>query len=67
MKYLVEFMEKAVVRRRVQCVIEADSEEEVASLAEDGDYEFIDSWEDDDMGSVEFLGIETVDEYNEED
>lgn len=67
MKYLVEFMEKAVVRRRVQCVIEADSEEEIASLAEDGDYEFIDSWEDDDMGSVEFLGIETVDEYNEED
>jgi hypothetical protein len=67
MKYLVEFMEKAVVRRRVQCVIEADSEEEVASLAEDGDYEFIDSWEDDDMGSVEFLGVETVDEYNEED
>lgn len=67
MKYLVEFMEKAVVRRRVQCIIEADSEEEVASLAEDGDYEFIDSWEDDDMGSVEFLGVETVDEYNEED
>lgn len=67
MKYLVEFMEKAVVRRRVQCIIEADSEDEVASLAEDGDYEFIDSWEDDDMGSVEFLGIETVDEYNEED
>ncbi len=66
MKYLVEFMEKAVVRRRVQCVIEADSEEEVASLAEDGDYEFIDSWEDDDMGSVEFLGVETVEEYNEE-
>lgn len=66
MKYLVEFMEKAVVRRRVQCIIEADSEEEVASLAEDGDYEFIDSWEDDDMGSVEFLGVETIDEYNEE-
>ncbi len=66
MKYLVEFMEKAVVRRRVQCVIEADSEEEVASLAEDGDYEVIDSWEDDDMGSVEFLGVETVEEYNEE-
>lgn len=66
MKYLVEFMEKAVVRRRVQCIIEADSEDEVASLAEDGDYEFIDSWEDDDMGSVEFLGVEIVDEYNEE-
>ena len=67
MKYLVEFMEKAVVRRRVQCIIEADSEEEISSLAEDGDYEFIDSWEDDDMGSVEFLGVETVEEYNEED
>lgn len=67
MKYLVEFMEKAVVRRRVQCIIEADSEEEIATLAEDGDYEFIDSWEDDDMGSLEFLGVETVEEYNEED
>ena len=66
MKYLVEFMEKAVVRRRIQCEVTADSEEEVAGLIENGDYEFIDSWDDDDEGS-QFMGIETIEEIPDED
>ena len=66
MKYLVEFMEKATVRRRVQCEVVADSEEEVARLVEDGDYEFIDSWDDDDE-SCQFMGIETIEEVPDED
>ena len=65
MKYIVEFLEKAVVRRLVQCEVEADSEEKAAKKAEEGDYAFIDSWDDDDLGS-EFLNIESIEESNED-
>ena len=65
MKYIVEFLEKAVVRRLVQCEVEADSEEEAAKKAKEGDYAFIDSWDDDDLSS-EFLNIESIEESNED-
>lgn len=65
MKYIVEFLEKAVVRRLVQCEVEADSEEEAAKKAEEGDYAFIDSWDDDDLSS-EFLNIESIEESDED-
>jgi hypothetical protein len=66
MRYLVEFKEKATIIRLIQCEIEAEDEKEAEEKAKIGDYEFIDSWEDDDLGS-EFLGINDIQESNEDD
>lgn len=65
MKYLVEFKEKATITRLTQCEIEAENEKEAEEKAKTGDYEFIDSWEDDDLGS-EFLEITDIQEAEED-
>ena len=65
MRYLVEFKEKATITRFVQCEIEAEDEKEAEKKAITGDYEFIDSWEDDDLGS-EFLEITDIQEDDED-
>ena len=63
MKYLVEFAEKALVKRIIQCEVEAESEEDVELQVKNGNYSFIDSW-DDEMSSefIEITSIETSDE-----
>ena len=66
MKYLIEFFEKATVRRLVQCEVEAKDEQEAEEKVKDGDYEFIDSWDEDEEGA-EFIGIENIDEAPDED
>jgi len=65
MKYLVEFKEKAIITRLTQCEVEAEDEKEAEEKVKTGDYEFIDSWEDDDLGS-EFLGITDIQETDED-
>ena len=64
MKYLVEFAEKALVKRIIQCEVEAESEEDVELQVKNGNYSFIDSWDDDEMSSefIEITSIETSDE-----
>ena len=66
MKYLVEFREKATLTRLIQCEIEAEDEKEVEEKVKKGDYEFIDSWDEDDLGS-EFLRITDIQEADEDD
>ena len=64
MKYLVEFAEKALVKRIIQCEVEAESEEDAELQVKNGNYSFIDSWDDDEMSSefIEITSIETSDE-----
>ena len=64
MKYLVEFEEKALVKRIIQCEVEAESEEDAELQVKNGNYSFIDSWDDDEMSSefIEITSIETSDE-----
>lgn len=64
-RYLVEFFEKATVRRLVQCEVEAENEQEAEGKIKDGDYEFIDSWDEDEDGAV-FIGIENIEEAPDE-
>ena len=66
MKYLVEFREKATLTRLIQCEIEAKDEKEVEEKVQTGDYEFIDSWDADDLAS-NFLGINDIQETDEDD
>ena len=66
MKYLVEFREKATLTRLIQCEIEAKNEKEAEEKAKTGDYEFIDSWDEDDLES-NFLGINDIQETDEDD
>jgi len=65
MKYLVEFKEKATITRLTQCEVEAEDEKEAEEKVKTGDYEFIDSWEDDDLGS-EFLEVTDIQETDED-
>ena len=64
MKYLVEFEEKALIKRTVQCEVEAESERDAELQVKNGNYSFIDSWDDDEMSSefIEITSIETSDE-----
>lgn len=64
MKYLVEFEEKALIIRTVQCEVEAESEEDAELQVKNGNYSFIDSWDDDEISSefIEITSIETSDE-----
>ena len=66
MKYLVEFREKATLTRLIQCEIEAEDEKEIEEKVKTGDYQFIDSWDEDDLGS-EFLRITDIQETDEDD
>ena len=65
MKYIVEFREKATITRLTQCEVEAEDEKDIEEKVKTGDYEFIDSWEDDDLGS-EFLEITDIQETDED-
>ena len=64
MKYLVEFAEKALVKRITQCEVEAESEEDVEFQVKNGNYSFIDSWDDDEISStfINILDIEKSDD-----
>ena len=64
MKYLVEFTEKALIRRIIQCEVEAESEEDAELQVKNGNYSFIDSWDDDEISStfINILDIEKSDD-----
>lgn len=66
MKYLVEFEEKALVKRIIQCEVEAESEEDAKLQVKNGNYNFIDSWDDDEISS-EFVEITSIEEFDDED
>ena len=65
MKYLVEFEEKALVKRIVQCEVEAESEEDAKLQVKNGNYSFIDSWDDDEISST-FMDITSIEELNDD-
>ena len=65
MKYLVEFAEKALVKRIIQCEVEAESEEDAELQVKNGNYSFIDSWDDDEISST-FMGITSIEELDED-
>ena len=64
MKYLIEFAEKALVKRITQCEVEAESEEDAELQVKNGNYSFIDSWDDDEISStfINILDIEKSDD-----
>lgn len=66
MKYLVEFEEKALVKRIIQCEVEAESEEDAELQVKNGKYDFIDCWDDDEI-SNEFVEIISIEEFDDED
>ena len=63
-RYLVEFTEKVIVRRITQCLVEAENEREAEKKVRDGDYEFIDSWDEDDMGA-DIVSVDSIVEDTE--
>ena len=65
MKYLVEFEEKALVNRTIQCEVEAESEEDAELQVKNGNYNFIDSWDDDEISST-FINILDIEKYDED-
>lgn len=64
MEYLVEFEEKALVKRIVQCEVEAESEEDAKLQVKNGNYSFIDSWDDDEISST-FMGITSIEKSDD--
>lgn len=66
MKYIVDFTEKAMVRRAVQCLVEAADEKEAEQKVMDGDYEFIDSWDEDEMGA-DIVSVDSIVEDTEDE
>ena len=65
MKYLVEFEEKALVNRTIQCEVEAESEEDAELQVKNGNYNFIDSWDDNEISST-FINILDIEKYDED-
>ena len=65
MKYLVEFAEKALVKRITQCEVEAESEEDAELQVKNGNYSFIDSWDDDEISST-FMSVTSTEELDED-
>lgn len=65
MKYLVEFEEKALVKRIVQCEVEAESEEDAKLQVKNGNYNFIDSWDDDEISST-FMGVTSIEKSDDD-
>ena len=65
MKYLVEFEEKAIVKRIVQCEVEAESEEDAELQVKNGNYSFIDSWDDDEISST-FMDVTSIEELDDD-
>lgn len=65
MKYLVTFTEKALIKRTVECEVEAESEEDAELQIENGNYNFIDSWDEDEI-SNEFIEITSIEKYDDD-
>lgn len=65
MKYLVEFEEKALIKRIVQCEVEAESEEDAKLQVKNGNYSFIDSWDDDEISST-FMGVTSIEKSDDD-
>ena len=65
MKYLVEFEEKALVNRTIQCEVEAESEEDAELQVKNGNYNFIDSWDDNEISST-FINMLDIEKYDED-
>ena len=65
MKYIIEFAEKALVKRITQCEVEAESEEDAELQVKNGNYSFIDSWDDDEISST-FMGVTSIEELDED-
>lgn len=65
MEYLVEFEEKALVKRIVQCEVEAESEEDAKLQVKNGNYSFIDSWDDDEISST-FMGVTSIEKSDDD-
>ena len=65
MKYLVEFAEKTLVRRIIQCEVEAESEEDAELQVKNGNYSFIDSWDNNKISST-FINILDIEKYDED-
>ena len=65
MKYLVEFAEKTLVRRIIQCEVEAESEEDAKLQIKSSNCNYIDSWDDDEISS-EFIEITNIEKYDED-
>ena len=65
MKYLVEFEEKALIKRLVQCEVEAESEEDAKLQVKNGNYSFIDSWDDDEISST-FMGVTSIEKSDDD-
>ena len=65
MKYLVEFAEETLVRRIIQCEVEAESEEDAKLQIKSRNCNYIDSWDDDEISS-EFIEITNIEKYDED-
>ena len=65
MKYLVTFSEKALIKRTVECEVEAESEEDAELQVKNGNYSFIDSWDDDEISST-FMDVTSIEELDED-
>ena len=65
MKYLVTFTEKALIKRTVECEVEAESEEDAEVQIENGNYSFIDSWDEDEI-SNEFIEITSIEKSDDD-
>lgn len=65
MKYLVEFEEKALIKRIVQCEVEAESEKDAELQVKNGNYSFIDSWDDDEISST-FMDVTSIEELDDD-
>lgn len=65
MKYLITFSEKALIKRTVECEVEAESEEDAELQIENGNYSFIDSWDEDEI-SDEFIEITSIEKSDDD-
>lgn len=65
MKYLITFSEKALIKRTVECEVEAESEEDAELQIENGNYNFIDSWDEDEI-SNEFIEITSIEKSDDD-
>ena len=65
MKYLVTFVEKSLIKRMVECEVKAESEEDAELQIKNGNYNFIDSWDEDEI-SNEFIEIASIEESDED-
>lgn len=65
MKFLVEFEENVTTYRRVEAIVEADSDEDIQDLIKDGEYEVEDCFDCYDIDS-ELVNINNIESYVED-